>query len=520
MATEELPTYPAWDYDQGRELMNHLGSFWLYMFEDRDLFRAYLRGTGMGMAQTYINFLETVAATSRFDVPVFHKEFWYSLTLKQSEAGAESLIYQPDDAVYGPQPAGGVYSEGRVFRYGDPGEFLWNTYELPDDVTDIPYVIVNKVVDATVVYFRGIDFHVDLDRRLLYLRYDPFENDGFAQREVFEGGEHSDNELSMWLFNIDVDLDYIYTHFGYVLNVALQSSQFYKDLVNAFWDMCVSGTSESFLVNMFAAITGIPTVKEAAETVEVIRAQPDALIVVTDKTSYRFPTTATPIVSVGEEVSAGDQLVDSVDILVMAGHDNDYASLTAISLGEEFLSGDYFSELMFQNKTVPLEWHGYDEDGKSDVRFEITGFPGDIELFWDLSMSRGKLYGKTLAEWLDTRADPVGQPTAANLPATINPLGFVVGEVMRNNLFVVSVNRSAFHPDAPGLEYVRMLREVVPPRSTFIVFVEINLGTLNVDMTATGLDLSVFTGPEEIVVTYSGQQGLAVTARLVSGVCK
>jgi len=54
----------------------------------------------------------------------------------------------------------------------------------------------------------------------------------------------------------EFDLDHVYTHFGYALGVKLASSQGYKDLLNAFWDMHVLGPSRKDLQIFLAAMSG------------------------------------------------------------------------------------------------------------------------------------------------------------------------------------------------------------------------------------------------------------------------
>ena len=79
----------------------------------------------------------------------------------------------------------------------------------------------------------------------------------------------------------------------------------------------------------------------------------------------------------------------------------------------------------------------------------------------------------TLAHRLDRRVEKIGEPTALALPATINPLQFLVENVLRNNVTVVRVRVSDLGRNALGLHVARFFYKVIPPHTAVIFVVEV-----------------------------------------------
>jgi len=229
--------------------------------------------------------------------------------------------------------------------------------------------------------------------------------------------------------------------------------------------------------------------------VEVIRTEPSRKLVITDQNVYVLPVAANVTVTVGDELYAGDVLCDAIDLIEVSGSNPDYSVLPQITIGKELMSGSYLSGLTFKNADTPLIYDGLDADGKAVVKFAIYGYPADIDAYWDSSLALGKLAGnKTLAELLDTRTVPVGQPVASDLPAIVNPLEFIFQSIgTGNNLFIIKARQAAFADDAPGFTYMKLLREVMPPHVSYVVYVELGNDVDYTDLQSVTDDADVFT---------------------------
>lgn len=464
-----LPTYPVFDR-YGDALIQQLGSFWYHYFGDREKLKLLLRGGGHRHGQWYLDFLNTVASLSRLDVEVFRPEDWYLLVLKQSDRDRIMNVYDQDDL---------VYNGGELYDASQTREILFplpQGVEFFEDLADIRFTIYNRVLYPSKTWVRGLDFDIDFERKLIRFREDPSLTDYVARRDAYDEttGAISDEEIGLWIYKGDFDVDEIYRRFGFAVGIHAQSSEFYKELVNAFWDSYVLGSNMASFEKAISAMLGIPLVLEPTETVEVIRDEAVRKIVVTDKHVYEFLPAANVIAAVGAVLHAGDEMVDAVQIEELYGYNPDYSFISALPLDAGFLSGGYFAALTFENQNVDIEYLGQDDDGKTVITFRVQGFPLDVEKFFEDIQVRGKQAGQqTLAELLDTREHPVTQPLPGDLPAQINPLEFVIENTMRNNLTLIKVRTSAVRSDAPGLAIFRHFRNIVPPHTAFLVFVEV-----------------------------------------------
>lgn len=486
----DLPVYPENDLTRGRDLLIKLGSFWSEVFGDRDILQSHLHSSAQEQAQVHLTFLEAVAAVSRFTIPVFHKEDWYLLTFKQSEADTTASVYRAGDIVYG-QQTGAIVGRptGFIQTYGGTDRLDQVRLVLPSILIDAPVMLQNLVINPSRVLVKDLDYDIEerVGSRIMRFRNNPFSDDLIPRRDVVNSnGDIIDTEIALWVYKGDFDLEYIYTQFGYVIGLKLSSTQFYKDLLNAIWDSFVSGFSRARLESFLSAISGAPIILEARETVEVIRDEGDSTLVVTDSNVYRIPSGGVVLLTENETYLAGTPVSDIFQIRELSGNSPSYDLLPAMAFSKSLLSGQFLAELFMEDKVTQVEYAGLDEDGKAFVKFEVSGFPADVESFWQSVQDRGKASGETLANLLDTRADPVGEPGPLDLPVQINPLEFVLDNLLKNNLFLLRVKPSAFDSDAPGLSLFNRLREIIPPHTTYIVFIEVLPALESVDLFQVG----------------------------------
>lgn len=485
-----VPSYPYFDLEGGRLLLAQLGSFWTRIFQDTKILQEHLRSSGNEQGQTYLNYLETVAAVSRLTVPVFHTEDWYLITARESDANNLASVYQSGDLVYGPQ-TGNVPGrpEGFVQTYGGRDRPDVFQIPLPSPLKDAQWTFQNTVVLPSKVWVYGVDYTIDRDRNVLRFAKDPFKDPAVPVRDVLnESGAVVDREFSLWAYRGSLDLENVWTHFGYVLSMKLASSQEYKDLLNALWDMHVLGPSLRGFQLFLSAATSAPTIIDSQETVEVVRPEGDTTLVVTSTHAYRVPSTATLLVAVGDVLKVGDPITDAVQIAELGGANPDFSLLTSLAVSPSFTTTEYLCELVFRNAQVALEYLGPDDDGRVLIRFEVSGFPADVDLFWEKANTAGKAAGATLAELLDQRTNKVGQPPASALPAYVNPLEMVVGNIMRNNLFAIRMNSASFGQNAPGSEVLAFLRNIIPPHTTYVILYHLGSFEEEVDLDGDGAE--------------------------------
>jgi len=499
-----------------------MGSFWTNVYQGADFAETFQLANGQEEAQAHLNLLEAVAAVSRFTVPIFHTDNWYFLSLKESDLNKDLLQYG-SGASYGNQP-----DSGFLYQYSEPAGREYFTFPIPDDLRDVQTAF-NRVSDPSLTLSKGVDYSLDLERKLIILRDNPFNSDYFPRNLIYTGSEVTDREIILWCYNGEFDWDYEYEHFGNVLSLNMESSEGYRALVNSIFDAYVRATSAIDVIHAMSAMAGIPVVRELQETVELVQKDINHLIIATDKHAYKYHITSDAVVSVGDTVYSGDCLSDSMSYFDLnRGEELAVTDVVAISMGEGFMAAGYIEGVTFYNKEVDLVVES-DVNGITQVSFELGGYPEDIEQFWTDVHTKG-LQSTTLARLLDVRGtDASTEPTAASLPATINPMNFLVANLLRFNTFIIKV-RVTDAVGGTGLKYANILRRIIPPWTAMILIYELDAETDVVTMDGPGDEtspgyletLEKFSAGEPITdnidpATFISEQ---VTLRLVAGVCK
>jgi len=488
-----MTNYYVNDYNKGRDILRLLGSYWQDYFEDNDRLRTMLRAGGHTGGQTYINFLEAIASLSRFNVPIFHQEMWYHLTLLRSDLNSFPAVYGE----------GYTYGGGLVYNDPNPNPDLYE-FPLPDAMRGVPGAIQNTVIRPSLVWQEDADFEIDADRGILRFKVNPFSQSAIPVLPVYDDDrQHVDDEISLWVYRGHWDLEHIWEHFGYVLGLQMESSLNYRNFLNSVWDAYVEGLSVSGLEQIVSSLSGIPTVINESEVVKVITTEGGYRKIITDSNVYSFVASASETVSVGDTVYQGDFLIDAVDIIELSSDNSDISSLTGMSVGRNFLSGEYISSLTVENKLVSLETAGTNDSGAPLVVFEVSGYQADIDQFWSTIRTNEASVGKTLAEYMEE--------AYGALPDQVNPLSFILENFFKNNMFILRLSVENFRTDALSVKWLSVLRKVVPPNTGFIVFLENTVPTETVELSGTLETVNIDFSPGPLTETVN----LAATAETI-----
>ena len=507
--------YPASDYDRPHVLLAVLGSFWAETYQGSSQVLDVATGKGQIENQTILDLLETISALGRHAIPIFHRDNWYALRLLESEHNSlrtSPLRYD----------AGGKYDSG--FRYDIPIDRTHHAFPVPGNLADAPAVF-NRFTEPSLSWIAGIDYVLEPQNRTIVFRENPFDARRVAKREVYRDGIIVDNEAILWIFRGNFDFETAYRQFAYVLGMRLKSSMHFRDLMNAVFDAVTGGTAARQIATALSAILGIPLVLDPQEVVTNLSADANNRLVCTTCHVYKFPLSALPIVAVGDVVSAGDSLVDTIDVVELNRGDVP-ESLAALALGRGFIDACYWSDLVFENRRVPLEVDEDHPSGFTYVRWGLGGLPADVQKFFDDMHDRGvaealrpvadcaddpviaipgdacadlpaqRIRRGTLAHLLDSRENPTSEPTAANLPKTINPLEFLVKNVLRNNAFVVRIRPTA---RGLGMQHMHLLRKIIPPHTAMLLVVELTAAPDFAKVDLVGETISTFLGAEPAI---------------------
>lgn len=136
-------------------LLTGLSSFWQTMFADKDQLKSLYRGTEELLGQAYLDLMTEVLNTNLDEMPLFNKEYWHLLTVRE-----DNVRYNPEyDAPY--------------------------YVELDEPLVEAEF-LYNRIYDPSWMWERGNDFEVDDDNHVIRFYENPFEDTlpGVASRNT------------------------------------------------------------------------------------------------------------------------------------------------------------------------------------------------------------------------------------------------------------------------------------------------------------------------------------------------
>jgi len=460
----------------GNTLVDWMGYFWTRIYENADLVKNVQQGQGVLLAQLYLNFMESVSLINRNEVPVFHRERWTPLVIRLSQAGTgtATLIKAGMDPtpVVGPQ-TGSEFIPGEVFPVGGNAEYAASvSYPLSVEIADVVTCIADNIMAPKVVLIRDQDFIVE-DNTIIFMKQnDPFKLSAFPQRAVGD-----DMEILLWACDTLVDKEYIYKYLSFVLGIQATSTEYFRQMVNALWNLYNYGTPIGVFKSAVGAILGEPTIVHTTETVQTIISGADYAQVVTDKEVYNVSKTAVlrDACVVGAVLQMGEFLTETVRLYETL----DPMKLAAVSeFGERFR--DDVRSLFFEKALLrsPLQFGigvGYDESdiviagldsqGNPRMKFTLYGDPDDITLFWRDFWQYLEDHNITSETCFQEYLNDIVLPVDGTVVGHVPPLEYFLRYFMRANAMVLVVDRDklAVPPeDVDPIGQLQLLRPALP----------------------------------------------------------
>ena len=205
------------------------------------------------------------------------------------------------------------------------------------------------------------------------------------------GIEQQEQEIILWCYNTQVDVEQLYLSHGYVFNVKFDSSEFYKELLKALDNALVEGMTVLALKTLMAAMLGIKPVIEFEETVEEVASADGYHIVVTDKNVYKINSafTLSSSVVVGSQLHSGDIVITDLQYFDNVTKRDWWTSIDRINLvanqktlpfsigfGKQVFVGNYQSQLFFKNSFEPIS-----KAIDGTIVFPVNGLADDVTEF-------------------------------------------------------------------------------------------------------------------------------------------
>lgn len=427
--------FPKDDLDTPSKAGSLVGGYWIEVYEGKDQITDLVTSRNTLWQQARDSWEEVYRTKSRHLIDPLSRKNWLYFTILKSKGTTLKNNY------------GGGRSYGdSTFVYGKSIGFVW---DLPEGVSEVSQ-IYNRISDPSLSYVEGLDFHIDKKLKKIVFNEDPFEKEGFAKTVVNNRDGTSDIQVSMWMFNPKIDKGSIQAIYGEPLGVIGPSTLGYKNFINDIYDSMLQGMSAGKLGHMLGAALDLP-VAEGEEVVELVHTSVRKVIV-TNKNVYFVPSAANPVVSLDDKTIPGQSLSDALSINELK-RNCDISNISAINLSKGFISNKFMYDLGFVNKNVELYVKEV-IDGKTEASFYVGGHPLDVESFWELVNLNSEAYGKTLAEGLDKRVEKVGQPVKQDLPAYINPLRFLVDEMIPGGFTLVTIKVEPITSELPRLSLI------------------------------------------------------------------
>lgn len=444
-----MPNIPLIQFiNDGDTLYRWLGMFWTELYQDRDFMRGAQGGRALLAAQAYLDLLEASALLDRRQAPVLHRERWYPIVVRRSEQGlgeaaALTLGMEPTP-VLGPQtdPA---FKAGAEFTLNGAASFAGIvTYPLASAPDHVMTCITDNIAAPKRILVRDRDFVIQDGALVLRTQDDPFA----ADSDFAVDGD----EAVLWGCDVMFDRDYVYEHIGYVFGIRTGSTEYFKRVLNAVWDLTTAGASPALFTSMLAAICGIPVAGRAGEIVEDVCYDGDPvsvntdILVITDADVYRFPPTALITVKPGDVLAAG-QLMDSALKLyfgvtdVRGGTDlrNDIPVVT-LPPGCLKAATDYGLSLGWE--PAPIYYAGDDSNGNAKLWFPVSGSDRDVASFWNSAWAACESAGTPIEACFAGLIDGTVSRQQGAVCGSVEPLGFFLRNLIGANTLLVALNVS------------------------------------------------------------------------------
>jgi len=492
--------FPAGDATDGQYLYRSLGSFWTKIFHDRNVLKGYTLGMAEELIQSYYKLEEAVMQYSIKTIPLYTREKWKPIVIKKSEFNKAPFKFETDGVVFGIQPDTDSYYNGQVFRFGFPKETGSNhTYSFtPKDKIAKFGAVANRLIDPSILLIPGGD--VVLKQGTLFFNTDLFNNDYIPRAKLIgelnepslyvddNGNTQEDEFIILWMYHAEIDNDTLYANFGTVLDIYLPTTESYKLVLQAIFNLAVEGPTITALRTIFSAFANAPVVIESREVVEDIYNDAHYNYVITDKNVYKLALDrkVNPVIEINAVLYAGDPITQDVKIVdstIDHAWWHSEVATNKVAFASHVFAANVKSQLFFENalRQVSLDvTTTYTDAGpvlSRKLTFPVLGTPEDVEAFQkyinqeDYTSTEGKLVKgnkSTLIEKMQFNKNVTAS-------TTINPLDYVFGNLFKNNTLLLKLDFYSNDELQLFFSLLPNVREYLPPHVYLIIYLKLNL---------------------------------------------
>lgn len=426
MTVSARTTYPDSSLENPAELQSTMGTFWRDVFADQDSLQALLDAKLQQAQLNWASVQRLADCRSRLSLPLYREEPLYPLSLSATAPVATPRYGQGEE-----------YGDGTLLGTPVTGPF---EQTIGNGFLGCP-LITDNAYSPNRILVEGLDYQQQSDGRLHCL-------------EVLDGTYHA------WQAFFDDRLPWLFL--GAVTGIGLPTSQQALDLYQAVADASINGPSEQTLADCLAALAGCSVQAVGEETVEDIADDSRGQLIATDQRIYRVPAGATVLVSVGQYLRGGENLSDAVQLVTPQDLPAEVSSVTVPAV---HLDPSLTEPVIFEVAATALTVTE-NVDGKTRLSWSGAGAGGTA--FFDLLHARGVADDQTLANYLDVRADPTDEPTAASLPATLSPFDLLCQTVWQTRNILLLFVKPALLESTLETDWNEVLRRVLQPHAAVL----------------------------------------------------
>lgn len=223
------------DFENFHKLHKVLGDYWYSYFSGSEQVGTYINALVEMFKQVSQTCKETENSYSRKTIDVYRTVFNYPIKVKYSDFLEWSKVLPTYN---------GTYKFNGEIKYSSP-VIISNRIKVPSNLVSVGS-LTNRLTKPTIT-----TTDIELSGSYLTLPFNPFKEDF-----VIETLPDKEEIVTVWLRDCKFDFQDLYTQFGYALGIKLESSQRYKDIINAFIDCLVNGGSRDNILQLIKAITG------------------------------------------------------------------------------------------------------------------------------------------------------------------------------------------------------------------------------------------------------------------------
>lgn len=263
-----------------------ISDFWMYIFQDKDLYDRVMEAQTYQLADMYSTFLQLCSTISLNDIrATFHSQLKLVLInetdLIPTEPGSKNISYK---------------------------------YLLPEKFLNAKYLIDRPVLPK-YTYEEDVHYRISGDGDHIEL-YKPISELMFPTRNVVIDGVEV-KQYAMWVTDVEIDEGALFNYFGkFVLPVTPgTSTELYKSYIQGVYFLYANGPTIDLLKRGLDLSIGLPFAREDESVIDV-QQDPETgnYAVITANNSYTIPYGIQPDYGYGHALYAGTEVVSVTDL--------------------------------------------------------------------------------------------------------------------------------------------------------------------------------------------------------------